>query len=67
MESNEDVYNLCKVNDLIENYPEMFENLKELSKIQKKFENEDLELYTRCFKCYIGIKRNQHKIGRAHV
>lgn len=61
MESNEDVYNLCKVNDLIENYPEMFENLKELSKIQKKFENEDLELYTRCFKCYIGIKRNQHR------
>lgn len=61
MESNEDVYNLCKVNDLIENYPEMFENLKELSKIQKKFENDDLDLYTRCFKCYIGIKRNQHR------
>ena len=47
MESKDDLYNLCKVNDLIENYPEMFENLKQLSKTQVKFENEDLELYTR--------------------
>ena len=61
MESKDDLYNLCKVNDLIENYPEMFENLKQLSKTQVKFENEDLELYTRCFKCYIGVKRNQHR------
>ena len=57
----EEIQNQCKVNDLIENYPEMFKNIQSMCKLQKKFENEDLELYTRCFKCYIGFKRNQHR------
>lgn len=57
----EDLYNQCRVNDLIENYSEMFQNLIQLSKQKFDIQVEDLELFTRGFKCFIGMKRNQYR------
>lgn len=57
----EQLFNQCKLNDLIENYPQMLTNLFELSTIDYEILPEELDLYTRCFKCYIGLKRNQYR------
>jgi hypothetical protein len=39
----------------------MLNTLKELSNIEFEITNDDLDLFTRCFKSYIGLKRNQHR------
>ena len=61
MVDKDDLLNRCKLNDLIENYGEMFEYLKELSTIKIDLQIEELELITRCTKCYIGHKRGQYR------
>ena len=60
-ESKEDLLNKCKLNDLIENYGEMFEHLYKLSQIKIDLQNDELDLITRCTKCYIGHKRGQYR------
>lgn len=60
MANKEDLLNRCKLNDLIENYGEMFQYLEELSKLKIDLQNDDLELFTRCIKCHIGHKRGQY-------
>ena len=61
MLDNEELLNRCKLNDLIENYGEMFEYLKELSHQQIDLQPDELDLITRCIKCYIGHKRGQYR------
>ena len=61
MLDKEELLNRCKLNDLIENYGEMFEYLKELSKLKIDIQLDDLDLITRCTKCYIGHKRGQYR------
>lgn len=61
MLDKEELLNRCKLNDLIENYGEMFEYLKELSHIKVDLQTDDLDLITRCTKCYIGHKRGQYR------
>ena len=61
MENAEELINRCKLNDLIENYGEIFEYLKELSNLNIDLQNDELELITRCTKCYIGHKRGQYR------
>jgi hypothetical protein len=39
----------------------MFEKLKGLSNIEYDVSNEELDLFTRCLKNYIGVKRNQYR------
>ena len=60
MIDKEELLNRCKLNDLIENYGEMFEYLKELSNMKIDLQTDELELITRCTKCYIGHKRGQY-------
>ena len=40
---------------------EMFDKLKELSTFEYDISNEEMDLFTRCFKNYIGTKRNQYR------
>lgn len=40
---------------------EMLNVLSQLSKLDFELNDNDLELLTRCFKNYIGIKRNQYR------
>lgn len=40
---------------------EMLENLRKFSEVDAEVCIEDLELFTRCFKSYIGFKRNQFR------
>ena len=61
MLDKEELLNRCKLNDLIENYGEMFEYLKELSHQQIDLQPDELDLITRCIKCYIGHKRGQYR------
>ena len=61
MVDKEDLLNRCKLNDLIENYGEMFEYLKDLSTIKIDLQTDELDLITRCTKCYIGHKRGQYR------
>ena len=61
MLDKEELLNRCKLNDLIENYGEMFEYLKELSHQQIDLQPDELDLITRCVKCYIGHKRGQYR------
>ena len=61
MIDKEELLNRCKLNDLIENYGEMFEYLKELSNMKIDLQTDELELITRCTKCYIGHKRGQYR------
>lgn len=61
MVDQEDLLNRCKLNDLIENYGEMFEDLNKLSKIKIDLQTDELDLITRCTKCYIGHKRGQYR------
>jgi 14-3-3 protein epsilon len=61
MVDKDDLLNRCKLNDLIENYGEMFEYLKELSTIKIDLQMDELDLITRCTKCYIGHKRGQYR------
>ena len=61
MLDKEELLNRCKLNDLIENYGEMFEYLKELSHIKIDLQPDELDLITRCTKCYIGHKRGQYR------
>ena len=61
MVDKDDLLNRCKLNDLIENYGEMFEYLKELSNIKIDLQTDELDLITRCTKCYIGHKRGQYR------
>ena len=61
MLDKEELLNRCKLNDLIENYGEMFEYLKELSHIKIDLQPDELDLITRCVKCYIGHKRGQYR------
>ena len=61
MIDKDELLNRCKLNDLIENYGEMFEFLKELSNIKIDLQTDELELITRCTKCYIGHKRGQYR------
>ena len=61
MLDKEELLNRCKLNDLIENYGEMFEYLKELSNIKIDLQADELELITRCTKCQIGHKRGQYR------
>ena len=61
MIDKDELLNRCKLNDLIENYGEMFEYLKELSNIKIDLQTDELELITRCTKCYIGHKRGQYR------
>lgn len=60
-DSQEDLLNKCKLNDLIENYGEMFEYLHKLSEKKIELQNDELDLITRCTKCYIGHKRGQYR------
>lgn len=39
----------------------MMDNLYKLSKNEFEISNEELELFTRCFKNYIGNKRSQYR------
>jgi hypothetical protein len=39
----------------------MLNALQELSNIEFEISNDDLDLFTRCFKSYVGLKRNQHR------
>jgi hypothetical protein len=39
----------------------MFEKLKELSHMDYDVNNDELDLFTRCFKNFIGLKRNQFR------
>ena len=61
MVDKDELLNRCKLNDLIENYGEMFEYLKELSTVKIDLQIEELDLITRCTKCYIGHKRAQYR------
>ena len=61
MDVREDLLARCKINDLIENYGEMFEYLMKLSKLNTEITLEDVSLITRCIKCYIGQKRSQYR------
>jgi len=61
MLDKEELLNRCKLNDLIENYGEMFEYLKKLSEIKIDLQSDELDLITRCTKCYIGHKRGQYR------
>ena len=61
MIDRDELLNRCKLNDLIENYGEMFEYLKELSNMKIDLQTDELELITRCTKCYIGHKRGQYR------
>ncbi len=40
---------------------EMLDVLSQLSKLDYELNDNDLELLTRCFKNFIGIKRNQYR------
>lgn len=63
MIDKEELLNRCKINDLIENYGKIFEYLKELSNTEIDLQKDELDLITRCTKCYIGNKPGQyHKI-----
>ena len=57
----EELINLCKVNDLIENYSENLKCLEKLSKIKFEIQVDDLDHFTKCFKSYIGQKRGQYR------
>jgi hypothetical protein len=39
----------------------MLSALKDLSNIEFEISNDVLDLFTRCFKSYVGLKRNQHR------
>ncbi len=40
---------------------DMLGTLKDISNIEFEICNDDLDLFTRCFKSYVGLKRNQHR------
>ena len=61
MIDQDELLNRCKLNDLIENYGEIFEYLKELSNTKIDLQLDELDLITRCTKCYIGHKRGQYR------
>ena len=61
MIDTDELLNRCKLNDLIENYGEIFEYLKELSNTKIDLQLDELDLITRCTKCYIGHKRGQYR------
>jgi predicted RNA-binding protein len=39
----------------------MLDNLSKVSLFDSEISNDELELFTRCFKSYIGVKRNQFR------
>lgn len=59
--TKDEYMNLIKIYDLTENYGDMLYNISELSKAKYEVNNEELELFTRCFKSYVGGKRNQYR------
>ena len=59
--NKEELLNLIRIDDIIENYEEMLDCIYKLSKIKYDIQSEDLDLYTRCFKGFIGNKRQQFR------
>ena len=57
----EQLINLCKVNDLIENFSENLNTLEKLSTLKFDIQVDDLDHFTKCFKSFIGQKRGQYR------